>query len=133
MMSAVMLSIVLTVDQLTDGWTRWRFGGVLLLFIVAIAAAGVPQGLALGGWLLAMAALSAALLAAYVTLLRFDPTIVPLAVGTMAAMAALLRGAERAYAGALPGSIAGAVIVALLGWVWFRLLRRARARVIIAA
>jgi hypothetical protein len=130
MVSAVMLSLLLVVDQVTHGWRRRRYLGVLLLAVAGVAAAGVPEGLALGGWMLGMTAIAAALILAYVTLLRFDPTVVPLAVGTMAAMAALFRGAERAYAGALPGAIAGAALVALLGWCWFRLLRRARSRVL---
>jgi hypothetical protein len=130
MVSAVILSLLLVVDQVTHGWRRRRYLGVLLLAVAGVAAAGVPEGLALGGWMLGMAVIAAALMLAYVTLLRFDPTMVPLAAGTMAAMAALFRGADRAYAGALPGAIAGAAFVALLGWCWFRLLRRARSSVL---
>jgi uncharacterized membrane protein len=129
MTSAVLVSAMVTIDHLTHGWQRRRWLGILFLALVGLAAAGVPAGLALTGWLLGAVVIMAAAIAAYVTLLRFDPTMVPLAVGTMVAVTTLIRGAERAYAGALTGSIAGAVIAAALGWCWFRLLRRARARV----
>ena len=54
---------------------------------------------------MAMAALGAALILAYVTVLRFDLSMVPLAIGTMTAAGALARGVARAYPGALAGAV----------------------------
>ena len=59
----------------------------------------------------------AALIVTYVTLLRLDPALVPLAVGTMAAVGALGQAAGRAYPGALaahaggPGCLVRLVVV----------------------
>ena len=89
----------------------------------------MPSGVGSGTWLLAGAITAAALLLAHVTLLRFDLSMVPIALGTMAAVGALAQGAQRAYPGALTGSIAAVVLAALVGWWWFAALRRARARV----
>jgi hypothetical protein len=67
-----------------------------------------------------------------VTLLRADLTMLPLALAVMAAMAGALGGAERPFPGALAGSLVGAALTLALGWWWFRLLRRARERVVTA-
>jgi hypothetical protein len=52
---------------------------------------------------------------------------VPLALGTMSAIGALARGSQRAFPGALLGSIAAVLVVALTAWWAFRVLRRWRA------
>ena len=103
MASALLLAATVTVDQWTAGWTRRRVAGGALLAIVGIAAAGVPQSVHLGGWALAAVTIAAALVVAYVSVLRFDLTMVPLALGTMTAVSALVRAAERPYPGALIG------------------------------
>jgi hypothetical protein len=61
--------------------------------------------------------------------LRFDLTMVPIALGTMTGLGALIRAAERPYPGAVFGIAAGAALAWLLGWWWFRALRRARGNV----
>ena len=99
MATAVMLPTLLTVDHLTMGWRRHRVVGALLLALVGFAAVGVPATTNSMGWLIAIAALGAALIVAYVTVLRFDLSMVPLAVGTMTAAGALARGAGRAHPG----------------------------------
>ena len=91
MASALLLAATVTVDQWTAGWTRRRIAGGALLAIVGIAAAGVPQSVHLGGWALAAVTIAAALVVAYVSVLRFDLTMVPLALGTMTAVSALVR------------------------------------------
>ena len=68
------------------------------------------------------------LVAAYVTLVRFDLTMVPMALGTMAAVEALARGAQRPFPGALVGSVVAAVVTLLVGWWWSRALGQSRGR-----
>jgi hypothetical protein len=126
--SAVLLAAVLVVDQWTRGWTRRRAAGALTLALVGFAAGGPPPGVAAGGWMLAGLVLGAALVLLYVTILRFDFTVVPLALATMIAFSTAARGVERGYPGAVPGSIAGAILVVLVGWWCFTALRRARRR-----
>jgi hypothetical protein len=126
--TAIMLPTLLTVDHLTLGWSRHRALGVLLLLLVGFAAVGVPATTDSIGWLMAMAALGATLILAYVTALRFDLSMVPLAVGTMTAVGTLARGAGRAYPGALAGSVIGALLAFALGWWCFGAVRKARAQ-----
>jgi hypothetical protein len=132
MATAVVLPTLLTVDHLTVGWSRHRILGALLLLVVGFAAVGVPATTTSVGWLMAIAALGATLILAYVTVLRFDLSMVPLAVGTMTAAGALARGAGRPYPGALTGSVIGAVVGFAIGWWCFAAVRKARARTVAA-
>jgi hypothetical protein len=88
---------------------------------------GVPAGAHLGGWLAAGALSAAALPLAYATLVRFDPAILPIALGTMAIVEAVSRGMQRPFPGALTGALAAALVTALVAWWCFRALNRARA------
>ena len=68
--------------------------------------------------------MAAALVAVYVTLLRFDPTLVPIALGVMSMVKALGLALHRPFAGAAAGAVTAALVLILLAWWWFRLLRR---------
>ena len=133
MVTAVLLPTLLTVDHWTGGWTRRRVPAAVLLALVGFAAVGVPAGVHTIGWLLGAILVSATLILSYVTVLRFDLSMVPLAAGTMTAAGAIARGAERAYPGALAGAAAGALLAFALGWWWFTAFRRARARAAVPA
>jgi hypothetical protein len=126
MASAILLPTMVTVDRWTSGWTRRRFGGGAMLAMLGFAAVGVPEGLHVGGWALSVVVIVAALVIAYATVLRFDPTMVPIALGTMTALGALVRAADRPYPGAVFGIAAGGALAWLVSWWWFRALRRAR-------
>jgi len=128
MASAILLPALIMIDEMTSAWTRRRIIGTLLLLVIGFAGAGVPAGMSVNGWLAAGAVTAPALAVAYVTLLRFDLTMVPLAIGVMMAAGAVLEGAERAYPGALGGSLIAAMLSLLLGWWWSRALRRARTK-----
>jgi hypothetical protein len=125
---AVLVSVLAIVHRATSGWTRRRVLGFVLLAVVGFLAGGVPEGRHVGGWLAAGALLGATLPLVYVGVLRLDLTMAPIAVGTMAAIAVIVRGAQRAFPGALPGSIAAALLMAVLAWWCFGTLRRWRER-----
>ncbi len=124
---AVVMSLFAFVHAGTSGWTRRRGPWALAILGVGIFAGGPPSGLHLTGWLLAGSLTAAALLVAYVTLVRADVTMVPMAIGTLAAVAALARGIGRSFPGALPGAILAAVVTLAVAWWWFRAIRRAAA------
>ena len=84
----------------------------------------MPAGSNAGGWAIAGVLMASALVIVYVTLLRFDPTLVPLALGTMAAVRAVGMVVHGAFPGAAVGGMLAAVLVASFSWWWFRLLRR---------
>jgi hypothetical protein len=121
---AVLLTAVIAFDRVTCGWTRRRAAAIAGLAIVGFLTGGVPAGSHTAGWAVAGVLMSTALIGAYVTLLRFDPTLVPLALGTMAAVRALGLVVHGAFPGAAAGGVLAAVVVSALAWWWFRLLRR---------
>jgi len=121
---ALVMTLILAIDRLTGSWTRRRALGGAALAAVGFLAGGVPPGSEVLPWLLSAAMMSAALVAVYVTLLRFDPALVPLALGAMAGIRALGLVAERPFPGAAAGAIVAAAVVMALSWWWFRVLRR---------
>ena len=66
------------------------------------------------------------LLGAWLWVLRRHPALVVLAAAAMTVPDVLDAGWDRAYGGALPGSLLGAAVVSLIAWRWFAHLTRAR-------
>jgi len=126
---AVLGSLFAFVQVWTAGWTRGRALGGIAIAAAGFLSAGAPPGIHLGGWALGGRVTAAGMLAAFVTLLRADLTMVPLTLGTMMAIGVLAGGAQRPFPGALAGSILAAIVLGVVSWWWFRALRRARAGV----
>jgi hypothetical protein len=131
--TAVVLTLLVSINAITAGWTRQRAFGTAAIFVVGFLGAGGPTGLGLSGWLEAGAIVGASLWIAYVTVLRADLSMVPVALGTMLAADALADATSRPFPGALMAYAAAAVLVFTVSWLWFRGLRRARARVAAAS
>lgn len=123
--SIVLLLVFTALDRLTGGWTKRRllWGGLMVVAGILLGAA--PAAGRISGWLAAGALTGAALLAAYVWLFRRDLTLVPIAVAMSTALDRVREAAQRAFPGALAGGLAAAVLVLLVGFWLFRLLRRA--------
>jgi len=120
----VLLTVMVTLDRITASWTRRRWLPIATLAVLGFLAGGPPSGTHLGGWALAGLVTSAALLVTYLTLLRFDITLVPLALGVMVAVGAIGRGVQGAFPVAIAGALAGAIVIGAIAWLWFRALRR---------
>jgi preprotein translocase subunit SecF len=121
-----LLATFLGVDQMTAGWTRRRPLGLLVVAAVGFLGVGGPAGSDLGNWAMAGLVTATALLAVYVTLLRFDLTMTPLALGVAAALTTLAGGFQQPFPGALAGTLIGTPAVMLVAWWLFLTLRRAR-------
>jgi membrane protease YdiL (CAAX protease family) len=121
---AVILTALIAVDRFTASWTRRHVAGVLALAAIGFLSGGAPVGAHLGGWALAGLLVASGLVIVYVTLLRFDPTLVPVALGAMAVVRAVAIAVQRPFPGAAAGTALAVVVTALLSWGWFRVLRR---------
>jgi len=123
---AVVTATLLTIDRVTGSWTHRRAAGLVALGVIGFLSVGVPASGEVGGWALAGGLIAAGLMVAYATLLRFDITLVPVALGTMTAVGALAHGVQRPFPGALPGAIVAAILIALLAYWWLKALRSFR-------
>lgn len=127
LVTIVVLLLAAGLDRWTRGWTRYR--------VLAVATLAVA-GLVLGGnttetaqvWLASGAATALLLVMAYVAVVRFDVSVVPLAVATMMICDRAREGLYRAYPGALPGGVLGIVVIGLLAYWWCLALRDEPAR-----
>jgi Type II CAAX prenyl endopeptidase Rce1-like len=125
--TAVILATLVTVERWTSESPSRRAAALAALAAIGVLAAGAPVGVHIRDWLLAATVTAAGLVVAYVWLLRFDLTMVPLALGTMSAVAALAHGVQRPISGALIASIGAAVLIELLAFWSLGALRRWRA------
>jgi hypothetical protein len=123
--TATLLAVVLGLERLTRSWSRRRALAIGAMAAIGFLGAGAPIAADLGGWVAAGLVTSTALTVLYVTLIRFDLSMIPLAVATAAAVEAIGKGAQGPFPGALMGSVAGAVLALLTGWWLFRALRKA--------
>jgi len=121
---ATVLTALMVVDRITASWTTRRPTVVAVLALLGFLSAGVPAGAAVSGWAAAGVLMAIAFVAVCTTLLRFDPTLVPLALGVMAVVRAAGLALERPFPGAVAGAGLAAVLIAALSWWWFRILRR---------
>jgi hypothetical protein len=121
---AIVVTACVGVDRITASWTDRKGAGIALLAILGFLAGGVPAGSGIAGWAIAGAIMAAALVVTYVTLLRFDPTLVPIALGIMGAVRVLGLTVQRPFSGAAAGAFPAALLLLLMAWSWFRLLRR---------
>jgi hypothetical protein len=124
MRTAIVLGALLYVDHLTLGWSERRTLGTALLVAIGFLGVASPSAGAGAGWVLAGLVGASTLLAAYVTLLRADLSVVPVALGTMGVIRMIGFGLERPFPGALAGSLGAAVVTALVAWWLFSALRR---------
>jgi len=120
---AVVTAALVTLERISGSWRRRRLGAAAAVAVLGFLAGGPPAGAHAGGWALAGAITAAAFVVLYTGLLRFDLTLVPISLGTMAALGLLGRGLERPFPNALAGAIAGTVLVVLLAFWWSRALR----------
>jgi hypothetical protein len=121
---AVLVTILVAIDRMSSGFTRYRPLAVLAVAVIGFLGAGAPSGLHLGGWLAAALVTSAGLVVVYFTLLRADLTMLPMALGVMIAAGTLSRGLQRPFPGALLAAIVAALLAVAFGWLWFHILRR---------
>jgi hypothetical protein len=130
--TAVILATLVMIERWTVGLTHRRLPAIAALVVIGVLATGAPEGHHIGMWAAGAAITTAGFLVAYLWLLRFDLTMVPLSLGTMSAVAILARGVQQPFSNALLASIGGAILIEALAFWLFAALRRARAEAVAA-
>ena len=113
------LLIVTSANALTTFGTRRRvFGAVGVFLIGALLAPGPVPNDVMSWWLIGAVG-GLLLLGAYVWVLRAYPALVVLATAALTIPGVVASGLERAYDGALIGSLLAVAGVLVLAWQWF--------------
>jgi hypothetical protein len=88
--------------------------------LIGIALAGSPSIETIPSWLIAGATMGIVLMIAYRLVFQHQPELLLITVATLAILSTIRDGVQQMYPAALPGSLAGAMLVAVAAWLWFR-------------
>jgi hypothetical protein len=124
MQTALLLLVVVAVDRFTNGWTRKRELFSALVILLGMILAGARSVETLPVWLLSGLLTGVLLLLAYIFVLRFNLTLVPLAVSVMILLGEVKQGIAQPIPAALPGAIIAIVLTALFALYWQKKLVR---------
>ena len=113
------LLIVTSVNSITANWTRLRIPGVTGVFLIGMLLAPGPTPNDVMSWWLVGAVTGVLLLASYIWFLRTYPALAVLAAAALSIPPVLTSGLERAYGGALIGSLLATAGIFYLAWRWF--------------
>jgi hypothetical protein len=108
----ILLTVLYVLGRRPRGAAAW--------LVVGIALAGSSSVETIPSWLLVGATTGLALGIAYALVFRHHPELFPITVATVIILSTLRDGMQRMYPSALIGSLAGATLVAIVVWVWFR-------------
>ena len=111
--------IVTSANALTAYGTRRRVAGAVGIFLIGALLAPGPVPNDVMSWWLVGTVGGLLLLGAYVWILRAYPALVVLAAAALTVPAVVASGLERAYNGALIGSLLATAGILVLAWRWF--------------
>jgi hypothetical protein len=99
---------------------RHRSQAGALWIIVGIAIAGMSPIETVVSWLIVGVTTGLVLMIAYNLIFRHQPQLALIAVATMVILSMIREAVQHMFPAALIGSMAGAVLVAIAAWLWFR-------------
>jgi hypothetical protein len=108
----ILLTVLYGLQQRVRGSAVWIF--------VGIALAGLSPIETITSWLIVGVATGILFMIAYRLVFRHEPQILLITTATMVILAVIRDGSQRMYPSALYASLAGAVLVGITGWTWFR-------------
>jgi len=123
--TATQCMALLLAHQLTRGWTRQRALIGIALFVVGSGLLQSGPAAAPAIWLAQAAIGGLFLVTIYTLVLRFDLSLVPVMLATVAVLMAVDGALAHAHAAAVAGALAGAALVAAITAAWRASLRRA--------
>jgi uncharacterized membrane protein (DUF485 family) len=121
--AALVLLLFIAIDRFSVRWTKRRGLLSVGLLLFGIAVVGLDFNENLLYLLLAGLVTGVLLIASYVWLIRYELSIVPIAVGVFQALDVIKEAVPRAYAAALPGSILAVLLMIWISILWSGKLR----------
>jgi hypothetical protein len=118
--TTLMLLVVTLVHAATKGWSCRRLPFSILLVLLGLVLVGKDGIETIPLWLASGLGAGVVLWAAYVTILRFNMALLPVAMATFSILATLRQGALNAFPGAVTGSVIAALLTAVLALLWTR-------------
>ena len=106
------------IDYFTNGWKERIPLAIALSLPLGIAVKGAAGIEHIGAWLIGGCILGLLLLALYVCAIRFDRTLIPIAMGTFVILNTIQQGIFNPYVGALLGALLTIIIIAPFAWWW---------------
>jgi membrane protease YdiL (CAAX protease family) len=121
--AAFLLLAFTAIGHWTRGWTRLQGPFYAVLFALGWLLGGSAAG-GVTGWIVSGALSGILLLILYPAVLRYDYTVIPVGVATLAILAQARQVAMAAYPGVVPGGILAIIVLAAAGVFWTMKLRR---------
>jgi hypothetical protein len=97
-----------------------RHRGDLVWIAVGLALAGSGSIETMASWLITGLTTGILLLLAYRLVFRHQPELLLISTATLSVLSSIRDGVQHMYPAAVPGALAGAAIVAVAAWIWFR-------------
>jgi hypothetical protein len=116
--TAFLVLVFGAVDRFSDRWTRRRTLTILAFFALGLSLGALNPNKDILSWLIQGIALGLALTVAYTLLIRFEPALIPLAVGMFHTLSVMERGLHKAFTAALPGAGLAAILIIWMAIVW---------------
>lgn len=111
--------VIVAVDRFTQGWTRKRalFSILLVLTVLVFSGRSVDS---VPFWFLSGIIGGVVVLLAYLVAFRYEPALIPPAVGSIAILGALRQAMIHVHPAAIPGAVLALLIVAAISVYWCR-------------
>jgi membrane protease YdiL (CAAX protease family) len=116
--TAMLLLVVALIHAATRGWSCRQVPFSILLVLLGLVLVGSEGAETIPLWLASGLGAGMVLWVAYVTVLRFNMALLPLALATATILATVRQGILNAYPGAITGSVIAVLLIGALAMVW---------------
>jgi hypothetical protein len=122
--TAFLVLVFVALDRFSNRWTRRQGLTVVALFVLGLSLGALNPNRDIVSWLIQGGVIGLALTVGYMFLIRFEPALIPLAVGMFHTLSVLERGLHQAFTAALPGACLAAILIIWMAIVWSNTIRR---------
>ncbi len=122
--TAFLVLVFDALDRFSNRWTRRKMLTALGLLALGLSLGALNPTRDITSWLIQGTVIGLALLAGYILLIRFEPALIPLAVGMFHTLVIVEQGLHNAFTAALPGAGLAGILIIWMAIVWSGRIRR---------